>query len=131
MRIEPPGGWSEARVSTQFEVSDLASTAFLWFMNAQVVIVVTMVPLLVGGAVADEKARGTLGLLLASRLGAAEILADKLAARLLLAVVLMAVGLPVSALIGLFGGIDPALALGYYGGTLTTAWLAAALALLV
>ena len=131
MNVEIPGGWRNAGALTPGEVAALANSAFLWFASTQAVVVVALVPLLVAGAVAGERAAGTLGLLLASGLTAAEVLADKLAARLLLTVVLMAVGLPILALIGLYGGVDPAEALMYYGGTLATAWLTAALALLV
>jgi len=129
-RVAIPGRGAGAGFVTPGALAALANSAFLWFANSQAVVVVALVPLLVAGAVAEEKARGTLGLLLASRLTSAEIIADKLAARLLLVVVLMALGLPVVALVGLYGGVDPAEALTYYGGTLASAYFAASLSML-
>ncbi len=90
-----------------------------------------LAPLLVAGSVAEEKARGTLGLILAGRLSSLEIVADKLAARLLVVLVLVVAGLPVLALIGLLGGIDPGELLMAYGLTLSSAWFAASLSMLV
>lgn len=117
--------WSPGRVS------ELASRASRTFEVSQFVVVLALAPLLVAGSVAEEKARGTLGLLLAGRLNSLEIVADKLAARLLWALVLILAGLPVLALIGMLGGVDPGELGIAYGLTLTSAWFAASLSMLV
>jgi len=120
-----------ARDLSPGQVAELATRAFRVFASSQFVMVLAMVPLLVAGSVADEKARGTLGLLLACRLSSLEIIADKLAARMWMVLVLMVAALPVLALIGLVGGIDPTELMIFYGMTLSTAWFVASLSMLV
>lgn len=122
--------WSRGLAGTPGRLAWLALVAFRSFVEAQFFVVMVLVPALVAGAVAEEKARGTLGLLLASRLSSAEIVGGKLAARLLLGMVLVVAGLPVLALVGMLGGIDPSLVLLAYGMTIGSAWMAAALAML-
>ena len=118
-------------LATPGRLAGLAHEVFRIFTNAQMVVVLAVVPLLVAGSIAEEKARGTLGLILAGRLGSAEIVADKLAARMLTVVVLILAGLPALALIGLLGGVDPTRLAMTYLGTLAAAWFAAALSMLV
>ena len=113
------------------QVAEMAARAFRSFESSQFVLVLALAPLLVAGSVAEEKARGTLGLILAGRLGSLEIVADKLAARLLMVLVLVVAGLPVLALIGLLGGVDPGELLMVYGLTLSSAWFSASLSMLV
>ncbi len=112
-------------------VAELGTRAFRSFAAAQFVMVLALTPLLVAGSVAEEKARGTLGLILAGRLSSLEILADKLAARMLLVLAPMVAGLPVLALIGLLGGIDPTELAMVYGMTLSSAWFVASLSMFV
>jgi ABC-type transport system involved in multi-copper enzyme maturation permease subunit len=117
--------WSPGRVA------QLATRAVRAFETSQFVVVLAMVPLLVAGSVAEEKARGTLGLILAGRLSSLEIVADKLAARMLMVLVLVLAGLPVLALIGLLGGGDPGELALVYGLTLSTTWFVACLSMLI
>lgn len=131
VQFEIPRDWTGPAGQTTGKIAELAYRAFHWFVMAQVVVVVGLVPLLAANVIAEEKARGTLGMLLASRLGSAEILADKLASRSLHILSLLALGLSILALIGQNGGIDPVRVLIAYVGTLTTAWVAAALSGLV
>ena len=83
-----------------------ARTIFVTFAVVQAVVVLLLTPALVGGAIADERQRKTLHYLLTSELSSVEIVMGKLAARLLQVGVLVALGLPVVSLIGLFGGVD-------------------------
>ena len=86
---------------------DFGLEIFTTFAVVQGVVVVLLTPALVGGAIADERRRKTLDYLLTSELSTSvEIVLGKLAARLLQVLVLVALGLPVVSLIGLFGGVD-------------------------
>ncbi len=123
----PPGGNSW----TPGDLSELATRAFRWFSASQFVMAVALTPLLVAGTVAEEKARGTLGLILAVRLSSFEIIADKLAARLLVVWALVVAGLPVLALIGMVGGIDPVELAMVYGSTVSSTWFVASLSMLI
>ena len=98
---------------------------------AQVAVVLVMTPALVAGAIADEKQRKTLHYLLTSHLTGGEIVLGKLAARLLLVGVLLAIGPPVIALLSLFGGVDPVFVAEAYAAAASTAFLVGALSILV
>jgi ABC-type transport system involved in multi-copper enzyme maturation permease subunit len=97
----------------------------------QSIAVLLVTPAIVAGAIADEKRRKTLLYLLASCLSSAEIVLGKLSARLLHIVVFLAVGLPIMILATLFGGVDPALILAGYGGTLSTVVFLASSSILI
>jgi ABC-type transport system involved in multi-copper enzyme maturation permease subunit len=125
------GAWSEFEQFSPTRLAHLAGLAFEEFAQIQLVVVLAMVPALVAGSVAEESSRGTLGLLLASRLGSVGIVASKLASRLLLVLVTMLAVLPVLALIGMLGGVDPVRLLGYYGETVAAAWFASTLSMVV
>jgi ABC-type transport system involved in multi-copper enzyme maturation permease subunit len=119
---------------SEISIADMAATGqaiFLTIAVFQAVAVLVLTPALVAGAVADEKQRKTLPYLMASRLSGTEIILGKLLSRFLHVGILLAVGLPVMSLISLFGGVEPALVLLVYAGTLSTAWFLAALAILV
>jgi hypothetical protein len=119
-------GWSGDAALAPSRIAAIAARSFEAFGQVQLVVVLALMPALVAGSVAGESARGTLGLLLASRMGSARIVGEKLAARSL-----MLAGLPVLALLGMLGGVDPARAAAYYGGTAAAAWLVAGLSLFV
>src|SRR5262249_43268618 len=90
-----------------------------------------LTPALVAGVIAEEKQRKTLHYLLASRLSSTEIVVGKLAARMLHVGVFLAIGLPVTSLLSLFGGVDPLAVVLVFAGTLSTALFLSALAILV
>ena len=113
------------------QMAQFGQQIFITFAIVQAVVVVLLTPALVGGAIADERQRKTLHYLLTSELTSAEIVLGKLAARLLQVLVLVALGLPVVSLIGLFGGIDFRLLLLSYAGTLTTIYFLATASILV
>ena len=113
------------------QMAQFGQQIFITFAIVQAVVVVLLTPALVGGAIADERQRKTLHYLLTSELTSAEIVLGKLAARLLQVLVLVALGLPVVSLIGLFGGIDFRLLLLSYAGTLTTIYFLSTASILV
>ncbi len=126
--------WRFRDGSSQLSIRDMAdfgANIFIWFGILQAVMVVLLTPALVGGAIADERQRKTLHYLLASQLSSFEIVMGKLAARLLQVVVLVALGLPVVSLIGLFGGVDFMVLLLTYAATFTTIFFLSTASILV
>ena len=124
-------GWLAGRPLSRRELAEFAVAAFEWLAVGQGLIVLALVPALVAGTVAEERSRRSLPGLLASRLSSAAIILDKLAARMLHVGVILAVGLPITFLLGLLGGVDPRSVVYAYGGTFSTAFFLAALSLLV
>ena len=125
---------TEMRANVEVDPRRIASAAgavCAVFLVIQAVVVAVMTPALVAGAIVDERQRKTLHYLLSSRLTGPEIVVGKLAARLLHVAVLGAIGVPVLALLGLLGGVDPSL-VGYaYGATAAGVWALAGLSMLV
>ena len=113
------------------ELAEFGRQIFDAFSVLQLVVVVLLTPALVGGTIADERQRKTLHYLLTSQLSSGEIILGKLAARLLHVLVLVAIGLPVVSLVGLFGGIDFQELLIRYAGTLTTVYFLATASILI
>ncbi|WP_435007037.1 ABC transporter permease subunit [Tundrisphaera lichenicola] len=113
------------------QMAEFGESIFKSFAILQAVVVIFLTPALVGGTIADERQRKTLHYLLTSHLSGFEIVVGKLAARLLHVGVLVALGLPVVSLIGLFGGVDFPLLLLSYAGTATMIYFLAGLSILV
>jgi ABC-type transport system involved in multi-copper enzyme maturation permease subunit len=108
---EPLTTESASRFGQRFVV------AFL-FVQAAVVVLVT--PVIVVGAIGDDKDRRALDLLLTTALSNAEIVAGKLAARLAFVGMLLLTGLPVVVLSIFFGGVDVAQLVAGYAIALLT-----------
>ena len=123
-------GFGMQQMSIQ-EMASFGQQIFGSFAILQLVVVVLLTPALVGGTIAEERQRKTLHYLLTSELSSAEIILGKLAARLLHVGVLVALGLPVVSLIGLFGGVDFELLLLAYAGSCTTVYFLAAASILI
>ena len=98
------------------DFSRFAFTTFIWFASVQLGTILLLVPALFGGVIADEKQRKTMHYLMASRLSSAEIVLDKLAARLLHVGAFILLGLPVMSLLTLFGGVAWDYVAGAYRG---------------
>src|SRR4051794_40413844 len=111
-------------------LTGFARDLFQGLLLAQGVAVVFLTPALVSGAIAGEVQRKTLHDLLTSDLTSAEIVLGKLAARLLHVVVLLAIGLPILAVAGLLGGLDPWLTVCARAASLSTAFFLGALSIL-
>ena len=108
-----------------------AETFLIAFSTAQLVAVMLITPAVVGGAVTEEKERGTLDFLRGSLLTNREIVLGKLAARLAFVGGVVLAGVPVLALTFLFGGVDVRVLLASYLITAVTAVSLGAFSLLM
>lgn len=113
------------------QLARLGRTLFTTFVSVQAAAVLLLTPALVAGVIADERQRKTLHYLLASRLSSTEIVVGKLAARFLHVGVFLAIGLPITSLLSLFGGVDPVLVPVAFSATATTAFFLGSLAILI
>jgi ABC-type transport system involved in multi-copper enzyme maturation permease subunit len=104
---------------TYDEIQAFAEDAFIQFAGAQGLGLLLLIPALIAGIIADEYQRKTLHYLLASRLSSAEILFGKLGARMVHVVAFVALGLPIVALLMLYGGLNPVNIFYVYMGTAT------------
>jgi ABC-type transport system involved in multi-copper enzyme maturation permease subunit len=112
-------------------MSLFAEQAFIGFAWAQAAALLCVIPALLAGVIADEHQRKTLHYLLASRLSSIEIVFGKLGARMLQVGVLLMMGVPIVALVGLFGGLDPLEVAYVYGGTVSMVAFASGLSMIV
>lgn len=78
-------------------------------MPTQLILVVLLTPAYVGGAIAEEKDRGTLEYLLATDLTNREVVLSKFLSRLANLTVFLLAGLPLISMIQFLGGVDPLL----------------------
>ncbi len=105
--------------ATLRQIQEFAESAFIQFAGVQGLCLLLLIPALVAGIISDEYQRKTLHYLLASRLSSAEIVLGKLGARLVHVVAFVAVGLPIVALLMLYGGLNPVNIFYVYMGTTT------------
>jgi ABC-type transport system involved in multi-copper enzyme maturation permease subunit len=119
-------GNASGSMSTQ-RLANFARQCFTSFAWTQGIVVLFITPAVMAGVIADERQRKTLHYLLASQLSGLEIVVGKLMAKFLHIVAVMALGLPVMALLSLFGGIAPEDLLLAYVGTASTALFLAAI----
>ena len=120
-------GLSQTQTSLRF----LAEQVFASIAGTQLMALMFFTPAMVAGVIADEARRKTLHDLLASGLSSTSIVLGKLSARLVHALVLIAVGVPIMALVELLGGLDPTLVAYVYVGTLTTVFAVGGMSILV
>lgn len=126
-------GWLTWWLPQPVSFRDTATVARIGFGMLVLVhglLTLSLMPELVGRSLAEEKERGTLGLLLASQVTSLEIVLGKLAAGLIQFCALVASGLPVAIVLPFLGGLDPALVLWAYGGMASTAFLLGTLSIL-
>ena len=83
------------------------SQVFMMLSFVQMSLIVFIVPGLTGGAVAGERDRQTLDILLSSQVSSAGIIIGKLLSSLTYVVLLLIAALPVFSLAFLFGGVSP------------------------
>jgi ABC-type transport system involved in multi-copper enzyme maturation permease subunit len=76
------------------------------FLFCQLIVIILITPVYAGGAVPEERDRGTLDFLRTSLLTNREIIAAYFTARLIFIAGLVLTGLPILGLVMLFGGID-------------------------
>src|SRR5262249_45013712 len=97
---------SRAEEFSHGELARVTEAFWICIVEAQALAVLILTPALVAGAVAGERERGNLELLVASPLSSLAIIVGKLAARLSHLVVMIAVALPVLGLLSWNGGVD-------------------------
>src|SRR5262245_52842962 len=119
-------GLTNRTAMTHEDLAGIAEGFFVSTVAAQGLAVFVLTPALVAGALAEERARGTLNLLLGSALSSSEIVLGKLAARMSHLVIILLVAVPVIGLLSLMGGIDLPLLAVCDGVTLSTSLLIAA-----
>ena len=88
------------------ETAKLGGWLAFSLLEVQLLFVAAITPAYAAAAVAEEKERGTLSLLLATQLSDREIVWGKAAARALFVLAAVACGIPVLMLTTLFGGVD-------------------------
>jgi hypothetical protein len=115
------------RISIQ-ELASFGESLYKSIVLIELTLVLLAAPAATAGAVCLDKARGTLDHILATELTDAEIIMGKLGARLLPVLGLIACVLPVTALAGLIGGIDPTTLFGSFLVAIACAALGCSLA---
>lgn len=111
--------------------AQLTGAFYRQFAWATMLGVLFVTPVVCAGAIASERERRTIEYLFATDLSNAEIVFDKLAARLLTVAKLVVAALPVLAIFRLLGGVPGDLLLTHFAMLASTATLAAAIALTV
>jgi ABC-type transport system involved in multi-copper enzyme maturation permease subunit len=109
---------------------EIAERALLELTWAQMVAILLLVPGLAAASIAEEDRRGTLEGLLTSRLSAGAIVVGKLAARLVVVAMIVAVGMPLVVPAVLMGLLGPMLLARASGMLAALGFFVAALALL-
>jgi ABC-type transport system involved in multi-copper enzyme maturation permease subunit len=99
------------------------------FLYIQMGAVVLLTPAYTAGAIAEERQRGTLEMLLTTHLTSTQIVVGKFAARLAHLLGILLTGLPILALLPLWGGVAPALILSGFAVTGLSALSLAALSI--
>ena len=116
---------------TQTTLRYLAESVFATIGGAQAMALLFLTPAMVAGVISDEARRKTLYDLFSSGLSSWSIVFGKLSARMVHALVLMAIGVPIVAILELLGGLDPWVVAYVYAATLTTVFAVACLSMLV
>ncbi|TKJ33964.1 MAG: hypothetical protein CEE38_19155 [Planctomycetes bacterium B3_Pla] len=116
------------KISRLSEVGKAVITAVIWFqfVAAQLIAVVML-----SSSISDEVRSGTLGVLMTTPISSFQIVTGKLLGKLLQLMLLLATGLPLLAIIRVFGGVPWDYVISSVCITLTAAVLAGALSLLL
>ena len=121
----------EGKILTIGLTASISETFFRRLGLLQLILVMLAAPAVMAGSICVEKSRGTLLHLLVTDLTDDEIVLGKLAARLTPVLMVLASGVPVLALAGLLGGIDPGALLGSFLVTVGAASVGCTLALVL
>lgn len=124
-------GLSSAEVLEHRKLVAASMASFAAIVSGQALALFLVTPALFGGAIAEEVERGNLVLLLASPLRSLEIVLGKLGPRMAQVALMLAVAIPVLALLSLNGGVNEKLVMLSNAVLLTTAFLIASLAILI
>ena len=95
-----------ATLSTD-DISGFSERFFYTMQGVQGAVVLFLTPLLVAGALSEERRTGTIDLLLTSHLTSREIVFSKLFSRLATMVLLLFAGIGVLVIVQFMGGVDP------------------------
>ena len=120
---------AEGQALSTAAASRIGNQFFTAVVSVQLAVVLLAAPAAAAGAICIDKGRGTLHHAFVTDLTAREIVLGKLGARLVSVLGLMACGLPVLALSGLLGGVEPRAAVGAYLVAFGVAVVGTALAL--
>lgn len=113
------------------ERSQLTANFFYSFASMTILGVLAATPAAAAGAIASERERRTIEYLFATELSNAEIVLDKVVARLLVVAQIVLATLPLLALFRLLGGLPGDLLLLHFASLASTALCAASISLLV
>jgi len=91
--------WFYLQVEPSFRPDGLLRGTLVALEGIELTVALIMAPAVLGGTLAAEKARGTLGMLLIARVSAYEIVAARLVSRLCQVLILLAAGLPLLLLV--------------------------------
>jgi ABC-type transport system involved in multi-copper enzyme maturation permease subunit len=122
-------GWT-ATISRN-DLARYGQKLYLTIVSIELAVVLLVAPAATAGAVCLDKARGTLDHMLATDLSNAEIVLGKLGVRLVPVLGLIACVLPLLALSGLLGGIDPNAVVGSFLAAIGCGVLGCSLALML
>lgn len=129
-QLAATGDYGEFRLSIS-ALAQLTATFYTAFAWATMIGVLVVTPVVAAGAIASERERRTIEYLFATDLSNAEIVLDKLVARLLTVGKLVLATLPVLAIFRLLGGVPGTLLLTHFAMLASTATLTASIALAV
>jgi ABC-type transport system involved in multi-copper enzyme maturation permease subunit len=118
-----------AQTASLQALASFGRNLYLTIVSIELTFVLLVAPAATAGAICLDKARGTLDHMLATDLSNSEIVLGKLGARLVPVLGLIACVLPIMALAGLLGGIDPIALAGSFLVAVGCAVLASSLAL--
>src|SRR5262249_24458845 len=125
--------WSEETASGQAisikKAASFGESIFKMVVSIELSLVLLVAPAATAGAICLDKARGTLDHMLATDLSSAEVVLGKLGVRLVPVLGLIVSILPVTAISGLLGGIDPQALFGSFMVAIGCSVLACSLAL--
>jgi ABC-type transport system involved in multi-copper enzyme maturation permease subunit len=127
-RIQDRTTTAGSRASLQ-ALASYGQTLYLTVISIELTIILLVAPAATAGAVCLDKMRGTLDHVLTTDLSNAEIVLGKLGVRLVPVLGLVACVLPIMALAGLLGGIDPTALFGSFLAATACAVLGCSLAL--
>jgi ABC-type transport system involved in multi-copper enzyme maturation permease subunit len=127
-RIQDRTTTTGSNVSLQ-ALASYGQTLYLTVISIELTIILLVAPAATAGAICLDKMRGTLDHMLTTDLSNGEIVLGKLAVRLVPVLGLVACVLPIMALAGLLGGIDPTALFGSFLAAIGCAVLGCSLAL--
>lgn len=116
-RLPGPVQFLSSRSMPPRLIADVNFYFFISFMTLQMLMVLVITPAFTAGAIAEEKERRTLEMLLGTDIRSHEIVLSVLVSRLGNMALVILTGLPILAILQIMGGIDPELLLASFALT--------------